>query len=59
MAAVQFYKIEMRIIYSYLWVRNLTTALMKVLWHFSGICFEISEIHTNVLITHDKKKVLG
>ena len=57
MTAVKFYKIEMRIIYIYLWDRNLKTALMKVLWHFSGICFEISEMHTNVLITNDQKKL--
>jgi len=39
--AVKFYKIEMRVIYNYLWARNFTTALMKLLWCFSGICFEI------------------
>ena len=47
----------MRIIYTYLWDRNLTTALKKVLWYFSGICFEIFEMHANVLMAHDKKKL--
>jgi hypothetical protein len=57
MTTVKFYKIEMRIIYTYLWDRNLTTALKIVLWYFSGICFEISEIHANVLIADDQKKL--
>jgi hypothetical protein len=60
MTALKFYKIEMRIIYTYLWDRNLKlNHAIKVSRNFSAICFEISEMHTNVVTTQGKKIVVG